>query len=146
MGSSRVKYLLDTSVWYRGLVEPNTLPDELQTTLADRRTLFALSDISLWEIGKKVQIGKMTLKKELGTWLEEACTKNITVLSMTSKIINDAMHLPRFPVKDPADDIIVATARVHNLTLLTLDRKLRNYQHAKIEYYRPRNPEPRTSD
>jgi|AP45_3_1055517.scaffolds.fasta_scaffold13962_2 PIN domain nuclease of toxin-antitoxin system len=146
MGSGRVKYLLDTSVWYRGLVEPATLPNELQAMLANRRTPFALSDISLWEIGKKVQIGKMTLKKELGTWLEEACTKNITVLPMTSGIVNDAMHLPRFPVKDPADEIIVATARVHDLILLTLDRKLRNYRHAKIEYYRPRNLKPGTAN
>ena len=60
-----MKYLLDTSVWYRGLVEPATLANELQAMLADRRTPFALSDISLWEIGKKVQMGKMTLKKEL---------------------------------------------------------------------------------
>ena len=139
MGTGRVKYLLDTSVWYRGLVEPATLANELQAMLADRRTPFALSDISLWEIGKKVQMGKMTLKKELGTWLKEACTKNITVLPMTSGIVNDAMHLPRFPANHPADEIIVATARVHNLTLLTLDHKLRDYRHAKIEYYRLRN-------
>jgi PIN domain nuclease of toxin-antitoxin system len=132
-----MKHLLDTSVWYRGLVEPDTIPAELQKLLANTRVPFGLSDISLWEVGKKVQIGKMTLKKELGAWLEEACTKNVTVLPMTAKVVNDAMHLPRFPTKDPADEIIVATARVHNLTLLTLDRKLRNYRHAKIEYYRP---------
>ena len=68
--------------------------------------------------------------------------KNITVLPMTSGIANYAMHLPRFPANDPADKIIVATARGLNLTLLTLDRKLRNYRHAKIEYYRPRNLKP----
>ena len=84
----------------------------------------------------------MTLKEELGTWLKEACTKNITVLPMTSGIVNDAMHLPRFTVNDPADEIIMATARGHNLTLLTLDRKLRNYRLSKIEYYRPRNLKP----
>jgi PIN domain nuclease of toxin-antitoxin system len=54
-----VTYLLDTSVWLRGTVEPQTLPAELQAILGHPSEVFGLSPISLWEVGKKVQIGKL---------------------------------------------------------------------------------------
>jgi PIN domain nuclease of toxin-antitoxin system len=42
-----------------------------------------------------------------------------------------------FPNRDPADELIVATARVHRLTLLTTDTQLRHYRHAQIRYFTP---------
>ena len=42
-----------------------------------------------------------------------------------------------FPVKDPADELIVATARLHGLTLLTSDTKLKGYRHARFRYFTP---------
>ena len=53
------------------------------------------------------------------------------------------MSLPDFPVNDPADELIVATARVHGLTLLTTDTKLKGYGHARIRYFTPNVEKPR---
>jgi PIN domain nuclease of toxin-antitoxin system len=51
------------------------------------------------------------------------------------------LHLPgiteQFPSRDPADELIVATARVHRLTLLTTDTQLRRYRHAQIRFFTP---------
>ncbi len=130
-------FLLDTNVWLRGGSEADTLPDEIRELLNERDAQFGLSAISLWEVGKKHQIGKLDLKKELGAWLKEAVASHIHILPLTPEIIAEAMVLPDFPVRDPADELIVATARVHKLTLLTTDTKLKSYRHARIKYFTP---------
>lgn len=130
-------FLLDTNVWLRGLMESMTLPEAIRRILDDRNAQFGLSAISLWEVGKKYQIGKLELKKELGAWLNEAVAVHIQVLSITPEIVAEAMRLPDFPNRDPADELIVATARVHRLILLTADTKLKNYRHAQIRYFKP---------
>ena len=130
-------FLLDTNVWLRGAAEADTLPDEIRELLNERNAQFGLSAISLWEVGKKHQIGKLDLKKELGAWLKEAVASHIHILPLTPEIVADAMVLSDFPVRDPADELIVATARVHKLTLLTTDTKLKSYRHARIKYFTP---------
>jgi PIN domain nuclease of toxin-antitoxin system len=132
-----MKYLLDTSVWFRGAVEPETLPEDLGQILGAPDTQFGLSAISLWEVGKKNQIGKLPLKKDLGAWLKEAVAAPMILLPLTPEIVADAMGLPVFPNRDPADELIVATARVHRLTLLTTDTQLKNYRHAQIRHFTP---------
>lgn len=130
-----MKYLLDTSVWFRGAAEPGTLPEDLRRILDCGDGPFSLSAISLWEVGKKNQIGKLPLKKELGAWLQEAVAMRIILLPLTPEIVADAMNLPNFPNRDPADELIVATARVHGLTLLTTDSLLKRYRHAQIRHF-----------
>ncbi|MEY2427868.1 MAG: hypothetical protein QOJ40_753 [Verrucomicrobiota bacterium] len=132
-----MKFLLDTSVWLRGATEPETVPAEVQRILNAKGEMFGLAAISLWEVGKKHQIGKLTLTKDLGTWLREAVAGHIQLLPITTEIVADAMVLPAFPNHDPADELIVATARAYHLTLLTTDTGLKNYPHARIHYFKP---------
>ena len=130
-------FLLDTNVWLRGITEPASLPEEFRRILEKDDAQFGLSAISLWEVGKKHQMGKLELKKELGAWLNEAVSAQIQVLPIIPEIVAEAMRLPDFPNRDPADELIVATARSHRLILLTADTKLKNYRHAKIRYFTP---------
>lgn len=128
-------FLLDTNVWLRGVTEPMALPEIIRKILSERDAQFGLCAISLWEVGKKHQIGKLELKKELGAWLREAVASSLQVLPITPEIVAEAMSLPDFPNRDPADELIVATARVHRLTLLTADTKLKHYRHARIRHF-----------
>jgi PIN domain nuclease of toxin-antitoxin system len=137
MGGHEVTFLLDTNVWLRGITESMSLPEAIRKILNERDAQFGLSAISLWEVGKKNQIGKMELKKELGAWLREAVAAQVQVLPITVEIIAEAMKLPDFPNRDPADELIVATARIHRLTLLTADTKLKDYRHARVRYFTP---------
>ena len=130
-------FLLDTNVWLFGYLEPEVLPEEIQAALDTPDVQLGLSVISAWEAAKKHQVGKLNLKSELKTWLKGALAAHIHLLPLTPEIIADAMSLPDFPVRDPADELIVATARVHKLTLLTTDTKLKNYRHARIRYFTP---------
>lgn len=132
-----MKYLLDTGVWLRAVNRPHTIPRRVLRVLQTPRETFALAAISLWEVGKKVQVGKLALPKDLAGWFADALAPNIEVLPLDRDVVTEAMHLPDFPTRDPADELIVASTRLRNLTLLTTDTKLKPYRHARIQYFKP---------
>jgi PIN domain nuclease of toxin-antitoxin system len=132
-----VKYLLDTGVWLRAVNQPQSIPAETLQLLEAPKQVFGLAAISLWEVGKKVQIGKLPLPKDLPGWFSDALAPNIELLPLTAEVVAEAMRLPEFPNRDPADELIVATARVYRLSLLTTDTRLRGYRHARIRYFKP---------
>lgn len=132
-----MKHLLDTGVWLRAVNEPETIPARTLRLLQAPREVYGLAAISLWEVGKKVQIGKLHLPKDLPAWFLDALAPNIELLPLVAEVVTDAMRLPEFPNRDPAGELIVATARVHKLTLLTTDTKLKDYPHVRIHYFTP---------
>lgn len=140
MGSREVKYLLDTGVWLRAVNESQSIPGAVLRLLKASKETYGLAAISIWEIGRKVQTGKLPLPKELAEWFADALAPNIEILPVSPSVVIDAMHLPKFPNRDPADELIVATARVHKLTLITTDTKLKGYSHASIHYFKPVHP------
>ena len=133
-----MRHLLDTGVWVRAVNQPNTIPAAVLRVLETPREMFGLAAISLWEVGKKSQIGKLALPKDLPLWFADALAPNVEVLALCDAVVVEAMHLPNFPNRDPADELIVATARVHHLILLTTDAKLKRYRHARIQYFKPK--------
>lgn len=133
-----MKHLLDTGVWIRAVNQPHTITPAVLRVLLAPHEMFGLAAISLWEVGKKVQVGKLPLPKDLPLWFAAALAPNLQILPLSDDIVVEAMRLPEFPNRDPADELIVATARVHRLTLLTTDAKLKGYSHARIHYFKPR--------
>jgi PIN domain nuclease of toxin-antitoxin system len=133
-----VTYLLDTGVWVRAVNQPLTIPPAVLSVLQAPGATFGLAAISLWEVGKKVQIGRLPLPKDLPLWFADALASNLEVLPLRQEVVVEAMRLLDFPNRDPADELIVATARLHGLTLLTTDAMLKGYRHARIRYFRPR--------
>jgi hypothetical protein len=74
------------------------------------------------------------------TWpagFTDALAPNVEVLALERDVVIEAMRLPEFPTRDPVDELIVASARVHNLTLLPTDTKLKAYRHAHVHYFKP---------
>jgi PIN domain nuclease of toxin-antitoxin system len=132
-----VKYLLDSSVWMRSALNPDTLPADIRKIVGDADEMLGLSIFSLWEAAKKHQKGKLPLPMDLAEWLKAAVPQNVRLLPLTSEIIVESVRLPDFPNNDPADELITATARVHKLVLLTTDTKLKGYRHARIHHFTP---------
>ena len=130
-------YLLDTNIWLRGALYIQTLPREVLEILENPGLSLGLSIYSLWEAAKKHQKGKLPLPMDLAHWLKAAVPHNVQLLPLTPEIIVESTRLPDFPVNDPGDELIVATARIHKLTLLTTDTKLKGYRHARIHYFTP---------
>ena len=92
-----------------------------------------VSMISLWEIAKAVEIGGLTFPISVEDWLNQALAyPGIKLLPLTPRIVVESTQLPGTFHKDPADQIIVATARVYNCPLVTSDTKILNYKHVRL--------------
>ena len=128
-----MKYLLDTHVWVWLLEGDERVPPETRRLLNDSRSLpFGLSAISPWEIAKKMALGKLTLSVPGRDWIRKgASLPGIDLLPLTPEIAWEADHLPGEFHRDPADQIIAATARIRNITLITRDRRLLAYSHVR---------------
>lgn len=65
-------------------------------------------------------------------WLEHALgTANTQVITLSANIALESCNLPGEFHKDPADRLIVATARIHRIPLITKDGKIRDYKHVE---------------
>jgi PIN domain nuclease of toxin-antitoxin system len=105
------------------------LSDSAKATIA-QETEVAISAISCWEIAKAVERGALQLDGPLEDWMGAALSEpRIRLIPLTPEIAIESTRLPRPFHRDPADQIIVATARVLGASLLTADRKIRRYPH-----------------
>jgi PIN domain nuclease of toxin-antitoxin system len=123
--------LLDTHTWIWSHSATKHLSDNvkkrIKITIADQR---AIASISIWEFAMMVVKGRINVKIDPKLWLDNAINKSgIKVIELSPEIAMESCKLPGDFHKDPADQIIVATARVHNLTLLTKDQKILQYRH-----------------
>ncbi|MDP6525171.1 MAG: type II toxin-antitoxin system VapC family toxin [Kiritimatiellia bacterium] len=124
-----MKYLLDTHVWIWAMEDPQRLPHNIQRELFQAGNLpIGLSVISAWEVSKKESIGKLKLSVPVRQWLASAIQEPFIALQPLSvDIAHESNQLPGEFHRDPADQIIVATARLHGLTLITADRRILSY-------------------
>ena len=89
-----------------------------------------VSAISCWEVAKLVEYNRLVLPCPVEEWMDQALSyPGIQFLDLTPQIAIESTQLPAGFHKDPADQIIVATARVHNCQLLTVDAKILDYGH-----------------
>ena len=123
-------FLLDTHAWI-WLQEgfPSISADIVKTVDAARRNdrLF-VSAVSVWEIGNLEIRGRVRLHATIEEWLRIAFTiGRLQLLSLDAQIALASTRLPEGLHRDPADRMLAATTRIHNLTLLTRDQSLLDY-------------------
>ena len=128
-----MKYLLDTNIWILMVENHQGIPPKMMSTIMEPDNYpFYISAISVWEVAKKVSIGKLALSIPIRHWLLQATRKPfIEIIPLSVDIALESTILPGVFHKDPADQIIVASARQCNMTLLTSDRHIISYQHVK---------------
>jgi len=74
----------------------------------------------------------LTLPIPLDEWFEQALNyPGVRLLELTPEIVIESTQLPGNFHRDPADQMIVATARIHHCPLLTADEKILNYPHVQ---------------
>jgi PIN domain nuclease of toxin-antitoxin system len=94
----------------------------------DRREPVAVSAITLWEIAILAARRRIEIAEPLGIWLGEIEEHPlIEVLPLTARIAAESTCLGPDFHNDPADQIIVATARLHGLPLMTADERIRRW-------------------
>jgi PIN domain nuclease of toxin-antitoxin system len=128
-----VKYLLDTHVLVWALDNPDLIPARCRKLLLEGANLpLGIAAISLWEIATKATGGRLILDKPLGDWIAAAVRPPfVSILPLDERVAVESSQLPDPFHKDPADRMIVATARINGLTLLTKDQSIRDYPYVK---------------
>ena len=119
--------LLDTHVLIWWLNDGVALSPEQQAVLesASPATPLLVSDISLWEVATLHCLGRIRLTIPLRDWLEKAVAPPLVRrIGISPAIAAELATLPDSFHRDPADRIIVATARTLGATLLTQDRRI----------------------
>ena len=124
-------HLLDTNAWIRLILAREELNERARALLSRPDiTPLALSAISVFEVTLKTRKGKIDLRLPVNQWLDLALNRDlVTVIPINAEIARAANSLPEPFHEDPADRLIVATARLRNLTLVTSDEKLVRYAH-----------------
>ena len=126
--------LLDTHAWVWWVTEDERLSRRAATAI--RRSLtddsLFLSLISVREVAKKVEKGQLILDRPVEQWLDQAvASTGLGVWELTRPILVESCSLPPPFHGDPADQIIVATARRHGAAIITKDERIRDYPHAR---------------
>ena len=84
-----------------------------------------VSDISLWEVAMLQSLGRIRLALPLREWLDKAVAPPLVRRQgISPAVAAEVASLPDSFHRDPADRILVATARVLGATLLTQDRRI----------------------
>lgn len=91
-----------------------------------------VSAISAWEIAMLVEREKLVFSMDVGSWLATvSAIEAVRFVPIDPEIAVKSVGLPGEFHKDPADRMIVATARKLAVPLVTKDEKIRAYPHVK---------------
>jgi len=125
--------ILDTHAWVWWVLDDDKLTESQQMSIKENEAgEIGVSAISVWEVAKLVELGKLKLPNSLEEWFDQALSyPGIRVIELSLQIVIDSTHLPGKFHRDPADQIIVATARNFDCPLITSDERILNYKHVK---------------
>jgi len=127
-----VSYLLDTHIWIWSQENPDELSQKSRRELSDIAQERFVSAISTLEIARLIQIGFLRLRHRFAEWKQFSLAElNAATIDVTHEIAWEAYNLPGKFHNDPADRILVATARIANLTLITADDLILRYPHVR---------------
>ena len=119
--------LLDTHVliwWLNDRMQLSPRQQEVLEAATPDGPVF-VSDISLWEVAMLASLGRIRLALPLREWLDKAIAPPLVRRQgISPAVATEVAALPDSFHRDPADRILVATARVLGATLLTNDRRI----------------------
>ncbi|MEC9380578.1 MAG: type II toxin-antitoxin system VapC family toxin [Candidatus Latescibacterota bacterium] len=134
MAERRTAYLLDTHIWIWWMIGA----DPLRSSPARERIARAIDEesarvsvISVWEVGMLEAHKRISLTVDVETWTRQALSSpGLSLAPLTPDIALASSHLPGEIHGDPADRMLIATARSFEATLVTRDRRILEYSQA----------------
>ena len=120
--------LVDTHIWIWWIDNSSRLTQQQRQCIQDSQPEgLGVSIISCWEVAKLVENGRLAFSCPVDKWINQALAyPDIQLLNLTVPIVVESTQLEGFH-RDPADQIIVATARIYQVPLLTADAKILAY-------------------
>jgi PIN domain nuclease of toxin-antitoxin system len=131
-----ISYLLDTHIivwWLLDFDRLTKVQAQALDSVEKHGYSVGLSAISLRELAKMIQRGRLVVGAPLESWIEELDSHPlITIFPLTPTIAIESVRLGDDFHRDPADQIIVATARCHDLALMTADDRIRKWGKVRV--------------
>jgi len=121
-----MRYLLDTHtiIWY--LEDSPRLPPRMKQIIDNNERNSCVCSVSLWEIAIKVGIGKLKLHFTFEKLLGKVKDCDFDILEIKNDHLKRFITLP-FIHKDPFDRLLISTALVEKLTIISADENVRMY-------------------
>lgn len=123
--------LLDTHIWIWHVEGDATQVAPGTTALLDRSgsdSRLLVSDISYWEVAVKAAKGKLVFSIDAAVWLQRAeRAPGIRFLSLDRAILLLSTRLSETVHNDPADRMLIASAQLNSVPLVTADRLIIEY-------------------
>jgi PIN domain nuclease of toxin-antitoxin system len=122
-----MKLLLDTHTFIWWDSQSSQLPAEVLALLKQPNNSILLSLVSLWEIQIKAHLGKLEMRANLHSILQEQQSKNdISLLPISLSHILQLDQLP-WHHKDPFDRLLIAQSQVEAAIIVTRDQAFHQY-------------------
>jgi PIN domain nuclease of toxin-antitoxin system len=119
--------LLDSHTVVWAVDAPTRLGPHAVAALEDPANELLLSAASIWEIGIKVGLNKLSLSMPYRQWMNKAIADlGLTLLPITVEYADAQAALPRHH-GDPFDRLLAAQARVENIPLVSADAVFDQY-------------------
>lgn len=123
--------LLDTHIWIwylEGASQQLSRPVSSLIERSGKASRLLVSDISYWEVAVKAAKGKLTLSVDAGVWLSRAsAAPGIRFLPIDRDVLLLSTRLAGTARNDPADRMLIATAQLNNVPLVTADKLVIDY-------------------
>ena len=129
-----MKYVLDTHAWIWWHMSPQKLSARARALVAHPENYeeLLLSAISLWEFAKLIEKRRLEVSVGVEEWTMTALqVPRLRLVPLSPHIACQSTQLPQPFHDDPADQIIVATAREAGATVITKDERIRGYRHVR---------------
>lgn len=124
------KFVLDTHIWLWLVNGDKRIALKTVKAIeksAGKGSLF-ISAISIWEVAMLARKQRIILSKPLTQWIDyEVSRPGLDVVALTPDIAVHSTQLPGSFCGDPADCMIIATARLAGATLITHDKAILAY-------------------
>jgi PIN domain nuclease of toxin-antitoxin system len=123
--------ILDTHIWVWWVHNNPLLSQQQINEIKKNETdIIGVSAICCWEIAKLVEYKRLELPLPLHEWFKQALRyPGVRLYALTPEIAIESTSLPGEFHRDPSDQIIVATARLHDCPVVTSDSKIIKYPH-----------------
>lgn len=123
--------LLDTHVLVWWVSIPSKLSKRARNLIEKEKEIL-VSSISIWEIAMLVRKERLRLTMDVAQWIEKMeKIPSLQFVSIDNSIAWKSVDLPGTPHDDPADRMIIATARGYGATLITADKRILKYPHVQ---------------
>ena len=126
--------LLDTHILFWFMTKDSRLSASHVNTIGKSvaGSRVKISVISIWELAMLEMKGRIVFSMDLTEWVKRAiAAPGFSLAPLTPDIAIDSTRLPGEFHGDPADRILVATARILNAEILTRDQKILGYARQK---------------